>query len=114
MSFKTELAMAREDAKLVRARREEEHARQAEAAHVMATDPDRYWARYYLTDDLVMQAIRGSGSFAISLPEAAFGSQTKTRLEEFRDAGAEVEVVETKSPAPDGGDPIVVKRVTIR
>jgi hypothetical protein len=112
MSFKTELAMAREDAKLVQARREEEHARQAEAAHVMATDPDRYWARYYLTDDLVMQAIRGS--FAISLPAAAFGSQTAARLDEFRDAGADVDVVETKSPAPDGGDPIVVKRVTIR
>ena len=114
MSFKTELAMAREDAKLVQARREEEHARQAEAAHVMATDPDRYWARYYLTDELVMQAIRGGGGFVISLPAAAFGSQTAARLDEFRDAGADVEVVESRSPAPDGGDPIIVKRVTIR
>ncbi|MDR6533149.1 hypothetical protein J2800_003910 [Caulobacter rhizosphaerae] len=114
MSFKTELAMAREDAKLVQARRDQEQARQAEAAHVMATDPDRYWARYYLTDDLVMQAIRGAGSFSISLPATAFGSQTAARLDEFRDAGADVEVLEAKVPAVDGGGTIVVKRVTIR
>lgn len=114
MSFKTELEMARADAKLVRARRDEEQARQAEAAHVMATDPDRYWARYYLTDDQVMQAIRGHGSFAISLPDSAFGAQTKARLDEFRDAGAEVEVTEEKVAVVDSGDTIVVKRVTIR
>jgi hypothetical protein len=114
MSFKTELAMAREDAKLVRARRDQEQARQAEAAHVMATDPDRYWARYYLTDELVMQAIRGHGSFAISLPASAFGSQTEARLDEFRDAGAEVEVTEEKVPTVDGDDTIEVRRVTIR
>ena len=41
-------------------------------------------------------------------------SQTADRLDEFRDAGAEVQVVETKVPALDGGDAIVVKRVTIR
>ena len=114
MSFKTELAMAREDAKLVQARRDEEQARQAEAAHVMATDPDRYWARYYLTDDLVMQSIRGGGSFTITLPAAAFGAQTAARLDEFRDAGADLDVVETKVPVVNGGDTILVKRVTIR
>lgn len=113
MSFKSELETARADAERRLQRQREDQAKQAKAAHIMVTDPDRYWAEYSLTDELVIQSIRGSGSFHISLPEASYGHHTAARLDEFRAAGAEVRIVDTRMPGPDDTASIPVKTITV-